>query len=33
MWIAQGTSSNENDTSVYVQEIFRKLKLHENRVD
>ena len=33
MLIAQDTCSNENNISVYVQQIFQKLKLYQNRVD
>ena len=33
MLIAQDTCSNENNISVYVQQIFQKLELHQNRVD
>ena len=33
MIIAQDTYSNENDVSMYVQQIFQKLKLYQNRVD
>ena len=33
MIIAQDTSSNKNNISVYVQQIFQKLKLYQNRVD
>ena len=33
MSIAQDTCSNENNISVYVQQIFQKLKLYQNRVD
>ena len=33
MIIAQDTCSNENDVSMYVQQIFQKLKLYQNRVD
>ena len=29
MLIAQGTCSNENNISVYVQQIFQKLKLYQ----
>ena len=31
--IAQDTSSNENNISEYVQQIFQKLKLYQNRID
>ena len=30
--IAQDICSNENNISVYVQQIFQKLKLYQNRV-
>ena len=33
MIIAQDTSSNKNNISVYVQQILQKLKLYQNRVD
>ena len=33
MLVAQDTSSNENNISVYVPQIFQKLKLYQNRVD
>ena len=33
MLIAQDTCSNENNISVYVQQIFQKIKLDRNRVD
>ena len=33
MLIAQDTCSNENNNFVYVQQIFYKLKLYQNRVD
>ena len=33
MLIAQDTCCNENNISVYVQQIFQKLELHQNRVD
>ena len=33
MLIVQDTRSNENNISVYVQQIFHKLKLYQNRVD
>ena len=33
MLIAQDTCSNENNISVYVQQIFQKIKLDQNRVD
>ena len=33
MIIALDTCSNENDVSMYVQQIFQKLKLYQNRVD
>ena len=33
MLIAQDAFSNENNISVYVQQIFQKLKLDQNRVD
>ena len=33
MLIAPDTFINENNTSVYVQQIFQKLKLYQNRVD
>ena len=33
MLIAQDTCSNENNISVYVQQIFQKMKLYQNRVD
>ena len=32
MLIAQDTCINGNNIPVYVQQIFQKLKLHENRV-
>ena len=31
MLIAQDTCSNENNISTYVQKIFQKLKLRQNR--
>ena len=33
MFIAQATCSNKNNISVYVQKIFQKIKLYQNRVD
>ena len=33
MLIAQDTCSNQNNISVYAQQIFQKLKLYQNRVD
>ena len=33
MLVAQDTYSNENNISVYVQQIFQKLKLFQNKVD
>ena len=33
MFVAQDTYSNKNYISVYVQQIFKKLKLYQNRVD
>ena len=33
MLVTQDTFSNENNISVYVQQIFQKLKLFQNGVD
>ena len=33
MLIGQDTCSNENNIPVYVQQIFQKLRLLQNRVD
>ena len=33
MLIAQDTCSNESNIYVYVQQIFQKLKLYQNKVD
>ena len=33
MLIAQDTCSNENNIPLYVQQIFQKLKLFQNRVN
>ena len=33
MIIGQDTGNNRNNIPVYVQQIFQKLKLYQNRVD